>query len=48
MVYSRLGLSHIMFTQALEPEHVADAHLVILGLLPRAYVPELVVYPNQW
>lgn len=36
-----------VLAQALQPEDIADACLFILGLPPRAHVPELVVYPSR-
>jgi NADP-dependent 3-hydroxy acid dehydrogenase YdfG len=36
-----------MLARALQPEDVAAACLFVLGLPPRAYVPELVLYPSQ-
>jgi NADP-dependent 3-hydroxy acid dehydrogenase YdfG len=36
-----------MLARALQPEDVAAACLFVLGLPPRAHVPELVLYPAQ-
>ena len=36
-----------MLARALQPEDVAAACLFVLGLPPRAHVPELVLYPSQ-
>ena len=36
-----------VLAQALQPEDIADACLFILGMPPRAHVPELVVYPSR-
>lgn len=36
-----------MLAKALQPEDVAAACLFVMGLPPRAYVPELVLYPSR-
>lgn len=36
-----------VLTRALQPDDVAAACLFVLGLPPRAYVPELVLYPSR-
>lgn len=37
-----------MLAKALQPEDVAAACLFVMGLPPRAYVPELVLYPSRF
>lgn len=36
-----------VLARALQPEDVAAACLFIMGLPPRAYVPEIILYPSQ-